>query len=76
MNCADLKSCSEKHEKLEVCFKNKDGYTNPFPVVLSTDLYLVEIIEIDLDKNSIRIQMDLWTIWIDPGLSLSNESAT
>ena len=44
---ADMKSCSEKHDKLEVCIEGKEGYKIPFPVLIGSDLYLLEIIDID-----------------------------
>ena len=69
-----LKSCSEDHDKVEICFKDDLSYKSPFPAILNTDLHLMEIIEINENKNSISIQMDLWTNWTDPGLSLTNNS--
>ena len=72
---ANLRSCSEKHEKQEVCFRGKEAYDNPFPIVLDTDLHLKEIIEINEDKNSVSLFIDFWTLWTDPGLSLSNNSS-
>ena len=72
---ANLRSCSEKHEKQEVCFRGKEAYDNPFPIVLGTDLHLKEIIEISEDKNSVSLFIDLWTLWTDPGLGLSNNSS-
>ena len=75
LSWAGLKRCSEDHEQLEICIKAKEGYNNPLPVVLNTDLYLLDIIDINMDKNSISVQVDLWTIWIDTGLALSNDSA-
>ena len=71
---ADMKSCSEKHDKLEICLKGEEAYTIPLPVLIGSDLYLVEIIDIDEEKNSVSIQVDLWTIWKDPSLTSSNNS--
>ena len=31
-----LKSCTEKHEKLAVCFTNIEGYVEPIPADLGT----------------------------------------
>ena len=45
------------------------------PVIVNSDLYLVEIIDIDENKNSVSIQVDLWTYWKDPLLASSNNSA-
>lgn len=72
---ANMKSCSEKHDKLEVCLEGKEAYTIPLPVLVGSDLYLVEIIDIDEDKHSVSIQVDLWTYWKDPLLASSNNSA-
>ena len=73
-NIAELKSCSEGHEQLELCFTKKGGYTKPLPLVLDTYFYLKAITDIDEDKNSISIQAELWSVWEDPGLALSNNS--
>ena len=75
MNIAELKSCTEKHDKLELCLTQKGGYTKPLPLVLDTYFYLKAITDIDEDKNSISIQAELWCQWKDPGLRLSDESS-
>ena len=72
---AGLKSCSEEHDKLEICLKGKEQYNKPFPVVVYSDLYLREIIEINEEKNWISIQLYLEFTWNDASLSLSNTSA-
>ena len=68
-------SCSEKQEKLDICFTGKEGYDNPFPIILDAFLYVNEIVEINEDKNRISLQLQMWTQWSDPGLALSNKSA-
>ena len=75
-NWADLKECGEPHNKLELCLTSKDviGYSPPFPVVVNTILDLKEIIEIDSNKRSIKVQADLWAYWKDKGITLSNDS--
>ena len=75
-NWADLKECVESHNKLELCLTSKDviGYSPPFPVVVNTILDLKEIIEIDSNKRSIKVQADLWAYWKDKGITLSNDS--
>ena len=73
-NWADLKECDEPHNKLELCLTRKDGYSPPFPVVVNTILDLKEIIEIDSNKRSIKVQADLWAYWKDKGITLSNDS--
>ena len=71
---ASLKSCSDDHEVLTICLKEGDLYKSPLPTLISSDLYLVEIIDIDEDKNSVSIQVDLWTYWKDQLISSSNTS--
>ena len=69
-----LKSCTEKHEKVAVCFTNIEGYVEPIPADLETWLYLNEIIKIDGDQNAFEIHVELTTYWSDPGLALSDGS--
>ena len=71
-NWANLRGCAEKHDQLELCLTKENGYSVPFPVVVYTDLYLKEIIEIDNNKKSIKVQIDLWASWKDGGIALSN----
>ena len=73
-NWANLRGCAEKHDQLELCLTNPDRYYEPFPVVVYTDLYLKEIIEIDNNKKSIKVHIDLWAVWEDRGIALSNDS--
>ena len=73
-NWAKLKACAEKHDQLELCLTKKDGYSPPFPTVVNTNLVLKEIIEIDNDKKSIKLQVDLWAYWKDKGIASSNDS--
>ena len=73
-NWADLKECAETHDKLELCLTSNNGYFEPFPVVVNTALDLKEIIEIDTNKKSIKVQTDLWAWWKDEGIALSNDS--
>ena len=75
LNMAELRSCSENHEHLELCFTQKGGYTEPLPLVLETELYLKAVTGIDEGQNSISIQAELWCYWGDPGLALSDNSA-
>ena len=69
---ANLRNCSRPHTKPTICFKNETDYSNPIPTVLDVVLNLKDIIEIDEERNSISIQMELWTFWNDPSLALSN----
>ena len=73
-NLADLKECVETHYKLDLCLTGNNGYFEPFPVVINTALDLKEIIEIDSNKRSIKVQADLWAYWKDKGITLSNDS--
>ena len=73
-NWANLRGCAEKHDQLELCLTKEDGYSDPFPVVVNPNLDLKEIIEIDTNKKSIKIQADLWAWWKDEGVALSNDS--
>ena len=76
LNLADLLSCLKQHEEKSVCFNNSTGYSMPFPVILEVGIFLKDIIEIDQDKNSLSIQLDLWTGWIDLGLGVSIDEGT
>ena len=44
------------------------------PKSVDTTLSLRQISDIDLEKNSISIQVGLWTFWSDPSLALSHNS--
>ena len=57
-----------------LCLTNKDGYSKPFPAVVYTNLVLKGIIEIDSNKKSIKLQVDLWAYWKDEGIAFSNDS--
>ena len=74
VNLASLKSCSENQKSQHLCCTNNEGYANPFPVVLDTTLYM-NIIEMDGNKNSIKVEVDFWTFWTDKGIALSNDSS-
>ena len=70
---ADLKLCSEPQDKEAlICLTNATGYSPPFPIILTQELYFKNIIKINEDLNSISIQAQLWTYWSDPGLTLIN----
>ena len=66
---ADLMSCPEGKK---TCVN--DGYVNPFPVFIETQIHLRTIGEVNEEKNSISIQIDLLSLWKDPGLIISNKS--
>ena len=71
-NLAELMSCTEKTNKTEIC--SNDIENHEVPKSVDTTLYLHLISDIDFDKNSISIQVGLWTNWLDPSLALSNNS--
>ena len=71
LNMAELKSCSENHDKLELCFTQKGGYKKPLPLVLFSQFFLKAITNIDESQNSISIHAELWCFWKDPGLAMS-----
>ena len=70
---AELKLCSEPQDKKSkkeafICLTNETDYSVPLQIRLDLEVYFKNIIKIDEDLNSISIQADLWTYWIDPGL--------
>ena len=74
LSVANLKSCSELQDEpskteASICFTNKTGYSAPFPISLSLDVYFKNVIKIDEDLNLISIQVELWTYWYDLGLN-------
>ena len=69
---ADLMTCS-KEEQVKICLKGKERYTNPFPVVVETWLHLRGISDVNEDKNSISLQVELYSFWKDPGLDAPTE---
>ena len=72
VSIAALRNCSISHTKSAVCFKNETAYSNPFPAILGVQVHLKDIIEVNEQKNSISIQMELWTFWSDHRLALSD----
>ncbi len=70
----DLKNCKEDNQESIICLTNENGYFKPFPVMVDSELVLRNIIGIDESKNSISVQLQLWTQWVDPGIALSNQS--
>lgn len=72
---AKLRSCLVEKEEPEICFKamkGEKGYVNPFPVNVTTELYLKEIVSIDEEEKSITMQMILMSFWKDPRIAVSN----
>ena len=69
---AKIQSCSEQNDNTELCYTGKDGYNPYVPIAIETRFNLKEITDINWEKNSITILAKLASIWIDPGISLSN----
>ena len=77
---AKLEPCSQPQDKLSkkevleapICLTNETGYSAPFPINLTLEVYFKNVIKIDEDLNSITIQVELWAYWNDPGLALIN----
>ena len=77
LSSAKLRSCLVEKEEPEICFKamkEEKGYVNPFPVNVTTQLYLKEIVSIDEEEKSITVQMVLMSSWKDPRITVSNET--
>jgi hypothetical protein len=74
LKISDLKSCKEESHESKICLTDETRYFNPFPVLVNSDLFLRNLIEIDENKNSISAQFELFTWWLDPGIALSNNS--
>ena len=72
---SDLKNCKEESHESKLCLTGQNGYFNPFPVIVNSDLALVRLMEIDENKNSISAQFQLSAYWTDPGIALSNNSS-
>ena len=75
---AELKSCDVKTDEVEVCYRYKGGYKWPFfnesKIDLDTMFFLKAITEINENENSISIQAELWSFWVDLELGISNNS--
>ena len=75
LRISDLKSCKEEKHESKICLTGENGYFNPFPVIVASNLVLRNLIEIDENKNSISAQFTLRTQWLDPGIDLANISS-
>ena len=77
LNCAALKKCSEKHDQVDICYKDYEDYhsSSISSLNVSTVVVMREIIDIDEENNSISVQLLFLTNWKDARLALSNESA-
>ena len=74
LRISDLKSCKEEKHESKICLTGENGYFNPFPVIVDSNLVLRNLIEIDENKNSISLQLQLWTRWVDKGVALLDTS--
>ena len=78
LSFANLKFCPKpgdqpSNKEAFVCLTNETGYSAPFPINLTLELYFKNVINIDEDLNSITIQIELWASWADTGLALTND---
>ena len=78
LSFANLKLCPKPEDQLSkkeafICLTNETGYSAPFPINSSQELYFKNIIKIDEDLNSISIQAQLWTYWNRPRVSLFSQ---
>ena len=72
LNYAELKSCMKEAEAPRICQKSNESYLNPFPLNLTTIILLKEIVDIDEDKKSITMQMNMFSLWKDSRIDSSN----
>ena len=78
LGSAQLRSCLLEKDQPRICFKaieGEKGYVNPFPLPLTTQLYLKEIVSIDEGDKSITMEINLISSWKDPRITISNETA-
>ena len=71
-----LQECSilANQSRVAVCVKERLSYVKSAPPVLDTELYLLDIIGINENENSIHIFIELITYWNDSNLALSDGS--
>ena len=69
----NLKSCLEVPN--QICLTGNGNYSRPNSVLVETYLFLSQVIEIDVEKNSIKFQGELSAIWEDPGLATSSNGS-
>ena len=74
LHISDLKNCKEEKHKSKICLTGENEYFKPFPAIVNSDLILRNRIEIDENKNSISLQLQLWTRWVDKGVALLDTS--
>ena len=77
LGSAQLRSCLLEEDQPRICFKaieGEKGYVNPFPVPLTTQFYLKEIVSIDEGEKSITLEINLISSWKDPRITISNET--
>ena len=65
-----LKSCLEVPNK--ICLTGNGSYSRPNSVLVETKLEVKQIMEIDVEKNSIKFKGFLAASWEDPGVIRSN----
>ena len=76
VSTAELKSCDEEFEgsKQSICTTNDFSSIFPpgkYPIILETELRLVDVHQINVDEKSISLYIELFTFWNDTGISTS-----
>ena len=76
VSTAELKSCDENFEgsKQSICTTNDFSPIFPpgkYPIILETELRLVDVHQINVDEKSISLYIELFTFWNDSGISTS-----
>ena len=66
-----LRSCSNENDANKVCRNEK---SQNYPIELNTTVYLKEIVKINEEENSIKMQMAFINNWKDSTLSSSNKT--
>ena len=70
---ANFKNCSDHEQGTpKLCLKGNGDYRRPRPVTLYFEIYLREIVNIDIEKNSITLRLGLSIYWKDPKIALTS----
>ena len=73
---AQLQHCNESTELKNIC-KNVNNYhpsmaSKPWPTNVKILIDILEIVDFDWNHNTLTIFVQLWTMWNDTRLSLSD----
>ena len=70
---ANLKNCSDHDQGTpKLCLKGKGEYRRPRPVTVHIEIFLREVVNIDIEKNSITLRLGLSIYWKDPKIALTS----